>query len=144
MNTISKSIVGLTCLLAITSCELFTIGGGSRGPVQIERSQRSSAGVAHLITAEIDSGNTVAATELMVHSSGRQLLAVEKFELADEIQRWETIMAGKPISSTVVDTISDSTHKVRITLDYVRTMQFYTLRKGSLWWVTKITDAPKR
>lgn len=143
----TRSIVvsaGLLLSLSLGGCELFVIGGGSRKPAPIERSQRSAPGVVHLFKAELDSGNTTAATELMLNPMGRPLLAVEKFELADDLQRWKAIMAQKPISETAVDTLSDSTHTVRVTLDYVRTMQFSTLRKQGLWWVTKIQDAPKR
>lgn len=143
-----KHIAGTICImvgpLLLASCELFVIGGGTRSNTRIERSQRSSVGVAYLFKAELDSSNTTAATELMRHSSGRVLLAVEKFELADDLQRWKTLMATKPITSTVVDTLSDSTHSVRLTLDYLRTLQFSTLRYQNVWWVTKIQDAQKR
>ncbi|HLP28051.1 MAG TPA: hypothetical protein VK147_05370 [Candidatus Didemnitutus sp.] len=144
MNRTIALTIGLVTSLALAGCELFVVGGGSRKPQQIERSQRTAPGVVHLFKAEVDSGNTTAATELMLNTNGRPLLAVEKFELSDDLQRWKTIMAQKPISETTVDTLSDSTHSVRITLDYVRTMQFSTLRKQGLWWVTKIQDAPKR
>ena len=131
-------------VLTIVGCELFEVGGGSRKPLPIERSQRSSPGVVLLFTSELESGTTAAATELMLHPSGRQLLAVEKFELADDLLRWKAIMAQKPISETVVDTISDNSHTVRITLDYLRVMQFTTLRTQNLWYVTRIQDASKR
>ncbi|MFN6136477.1 MAG: hypothetical protein ACK475_09450, partial [Bacteroidota bacterium] len=58
----------ITALFAATvaGCELFVIGSTQRRAPVIERSQRSSAGVVHVFKAEIDSGNTTAATELMV------------------------------------------------------------------------------
>ncbi|MCX6139778.1 MAG: hypothetical protein NTX15_02945 [Candidatus Kapabacteria bacterium] len=131
-------------VLVVTGCELFVIGGGARRPIPIELSQSTSPGVVHLFKAELDSGNTTAATELMLSASGRPLLAVEKCDLVDDLLRWRKIMAQQPISETVVDTVNDSTHIVRITLDYVRVMQFSTLRRKQLWWVTKVQDAPKR
>lgn len=116
------------------------IGTGQRRTPIIERSQRTSAGVVHVFKAEIDSGNTTAATELMVGTSGRPLLAVEKYEMADDLVRWRSVMAGIPISETRVDTVSESVHDVTITIDYIRKMQFGTLRKDGQWWITKITD----
>ncbi|MFN6135116.1 MAG: hypothetical protein ACK475_02415 [Bacteroidota bacterium] len=130
--------------IAITGCELFVIGSTQRRSPVIERSQRSSAGVVHVFKAEIDSGNTTAATELMVGPTGRPLLAVEKYELADDLVRWRAVMAGVAISETRVDTVSESVHDVTITLDYIRKMQFGTLRKDGQWWITKITDLRRK
>lgn len=137
----TQSILALILLSFILSgCELFVIGTGQRRTPIIERSQRTSAGVVHVFKAEIDSGNTTAATELMVGTSGRPLLAVEKYEMADDLVRWRSVMAGISISETRVDTVSESVHDVTITLDYIRKMQFGTLRKDGQWWITKITD----
>ncbi len=130
--------------LALCGCELFVIGSTSRAKAPIERSQRSSAGVVHIFKAELDSGNTTAATEVMVNTSGRALLAVEKYELADDLVRWRSVMAGVPISDTQVDTVSDGEHEVTITLDYIRRMRFATLRRNNQWWITRITDLERR
>ncbi|MBU3699379.1 MAG: hypothetical protein FGM33_05130 [Candidatus Kapabacteria bacterium] len=140
-----RRTIAMTALtIALSGCELFVIGTSTRRPTVIERSQRSSAGVVHVFKAEIDSGNTTAATELMVSGSGRPLLAVEKYELADDLVRWRSVMAGIPISETRIDTVSESVHDVTITLDYIRKMQFGTLRKDGQWWITKITDLRRK
>lgn len=97
-----------------------------------------------MFKAEIDSGNATAATELMVNATGRPLLAVEKYELADDLVRWRSVMAGVEISNTEIDTVSDGFHEVTITLDYIRKMRFGTLRKDDQWWITKITDLKRR
>lgn len=141
MKTLAPFAIALA--LTITGCELFVIGGGGARTAPIERSQRTAPGVVHLFKAELDSNNTTAATELMVGSNGRPLLAVEKYELADDLVRWRTIMANKTISETRVDTLSDTVHSVTITVDYVRKMQFNTLRAKGLWWITRILDLPK-
>lgn len=130
--------------LAVCGCELFVIGTPARSKPPVERSQRTSAGVVHVFKAELDSGNTTAATEVMVNSSGRPLLAVEKYELADDLVRWRSVMAGVPISETEVDTVSDAVHEVTITLDYIRRMRFATVRRDNQWWITKITDMQRR
>lgn len=133
------------CAVVITGCELFVVGSAQRRQRQIERSQRTSPGVVHLFKAELDSGNTIAATELLRNSSGGALLAIEKFELADDLVRWKTVMAGKTITETTVDTVSASTHTVRVAVDYIRVMQFTTVRSQELWWITRVQDVtPKR
>jgi len=136
------AIVAITTSLVVTACELFVIGSSATRPQVIERSQRTSMGVAHLFKAELDSNNTTAATELMVHSSGRKLLAVEKYELADEIARWQRLMAGKPITKTLADTIAENRHRVVMTLDYIRSFSITTISVDDVWFVTRIEDAP--
>lgn len=131
--------------LATTGCELFVIGGSQRRQRQIERSQRTSPGVVHLFKAELDSGNTTAATELLRNATGGPLLAIEKFELADDLVRWKTVMGGKMITETSIDTVSSTVHNVRISVDYIRKMQFTTIAIQDVWWITKIQDVtPKR
>lgn len=130
------------CLCA--GCELFVVGTPAKPRMIIERSQRTAPGVVHLFKAELDSGNTTAATELMVSSSGRPLLAVEKYELADDLARWKSVMSGLPISDTRVDTINVDVHEVTITLDYIRKMNFGTIQRNGQWWVTKVTDPQRK
>jgi hypothetical protein len=134
----------ILCTLVLCGCELFVIGSAKRSKAPIERSQRTSAGVVHVFKAELDSGNTTAATEVMVNASGRPLLAVEKYELADDLVRWRSVMAGVPISDTEVDTLAEGVHDVTITLDYIRRMRFTTMRRDNQWWITKITDLQRR
>lgn len=139
--------IGLVTLFSLVAvgCELFVIGGAQRRQRQIERSQRSAPGVVHLFKAELDSGNTTAATELLRNSSGGPLLAIEKFELADDLVRWKTVMGGKAITETSIDTVSATAHNVRITVDYIRMMQFTTINTQNMWWITRIQDVtPKR
>lgn len=136
------AIVAITTSLVVTACELFVIGSSAPRPLVIERSQRTSMGVTHLLKAELDSNNTTAATELMVHSSGRKLLAVEKYELADEIARWQRLMAGKPITKTLADTLAENRHRVVLTLDYIRSFSISTISIDDVWFVTRIEDAP--
>ncbi len=144
---IPRLAIGLFLVFSLvtTGCELFVIGGSQRRQRQIERSQRTSPGVVHLFKAELDSGNTTAATELLRNSSGGPLLAIEKFELADDLVRWKTVMGGKVITETSIDTVSSAIHNVRISVDYIRKMQFTTIAVQDIWWITKIQDVtPKR
>ena len=139
--------LGIACAFALVAngCELFVVGSAQRRQRQIERSQRTAPGVVHLFKAELDSGNTTAATELLRNASGGALLAIEKFELADDLVRWKTVMAGKAITETSVDTVSATAHNVRIAGDDIRVMQFTTIRSKDLWWITRVQDVtPKR
>ena len=143
-HRLAIGLVSLFSLVAV-GCELFVIGGAQRRQRQIERSQRSAPGVVHLFKAELDSGNTTAATELLRSMSGQPLLAIEKFDLADDLVRWKTIMGGKTITDTKIDTVTATMHNVRVSIDYIRTMQFTTIAAQDMWWITRIQDVtPKR
>jgi hypothetical protein len=128
-------LVVLTVVL--TSCELFEVGA-SRRDVIIERNQQSSVGVVYLWKAEIDSSNLTAASELMRHRTGRALLASERYDMTDDLQRWKTLLAGKPITSAVTDTVNDSTHTVHTKMDYIRSVSFSAVRRQGRWWVAKV------
>ena len=127
---------GISMLLC--GCELFVIGSTSTRTPVVERSQKSAMGVVHLWKAELDTGNLPAATELMRHTSGRQLLAVERYELTDDLERWKKLIGTKPITSTVADTLNDSTHNVNVVVDHTRDVLFSTLRRQGVWYVSKI------
>lgn len=139
-------LIAVSVAIIATSCELFVIGGGSavRRPAVVELSQRSAPGVVHLFKAELDTGNTTAAAELMVSATGRPLLAVEKYEMADDLARWKAVMAGKPISDTRIDTVGPESLEVVITVDYIRKMNFSTIRRNDLWWITKVRDPQRK
>lgn len=131
-------IAGLGLLTLLSGCALFTIGGHAASTIEIERSQQSAAGVVHLWKAELDSSNYVGMTELMRHKTGRTLLAIERHELADELQRWQRIIGGKPITSTTVDTVNATAQTIRAKVDYIRTVVFGTIQHNGLWYITSV------
>lgn len=128
----------LLAMFLVTGCELFVIGGGSPRTRVIERNQQSAEGVVYLWKAELDTNNLTAVTELMRHPSGRKFLAVERYELADDLERWRVIMAGKPITSSAVDTLSPTAHTVRAKVDYIRDVTFATIQQDGKWYVANV------
>lgn len=127
-------------MVVLTACELFVIGGSVRQPV-VEISQRTSVGVVHLFRAELDSNNTAAATELIIHGSGRKLLAIEKYDMRDEMARWQRLLSTKPITSYTIDTVDAATHDVEAVFDRIRYVRFSTKLVQDAWFITKIADA---
>lgn len=127
--------------IALASCELFVVGGGARQRA-VEVSQRTSIGVVYLFKAELDSNNTAAATELILHPSGRRLLAVEKYEMRDDMARWQRLLVGKPITAYAIDTLDQSSHSVETTFDHIRKVRVSTKRIEGTWYITKLADKP--
>jgi hypothetical protein len=135
--TFRLTLTAVLLPLLICACELFVIGSTS-GKKPVERTQKSAEGVVHLWKAELDTGNLQAMTELMLHSSGRSLLAIERYELGDDLEHWRNLIGDKPVTSTVSDTLSESSQTVTITVDYIRDVKFWTLNKQGLWYIINV------
>lgn len=133
-----RIITILTLAVLLTSCELFVIGK-RQTVVHIDKNQESPVGVVFLWKAELDSNNLTAVTELMRHPSGRQYLALERYELADDIRHWYNIIGGKPITSTVIDTVSAEQHVIHAKIDYIKDVTFSTVKvEEDGWFVSRI------
>lgn len=137
MRIIQLILLVLVCITG-TGCAVFVIGDSARHPDIIERSQQTAVGVAHLWKAEIDSGNYTAASELMRKADGTPMLAIERFDLTDELQRWNKRIGGKPITLTRVDTVSSTSRIVTLTIDNLRAVQCSTVQAGDLWFISQV------
>lgn len=132
-------IIGISGIVGIlTGCELFTFGS-KRAPV-IEVSQKSSIGAVLLFKAELDSNNTAAATEILAGKDGSKLLALEKYEMSDEIARISRIITRKPITRMKTDTLAPDSHRIHLELDYLKNITFSTARINSQWYITAISE----
>lgn len=127
-------------VMTLGGCALFVVGDAAKKTTAVERSQRSAQSVVYLFKAALDSSNVQAATDLMVHPSGRRLLAFERYEMRDDVERWRRLMSTKPITETRADTLSATSHRVHVTLDYVKHFAFLTARlDDSSWYVASIS-----
>lgn len=123
--------------LAATGCALFVVENAKQ-TVVIERSQRSAQGVIYFFKEELDSNNVQAATELMAHASGRRLLAVERYEIQDDVERYRRMMSAMPITEMSADTLSATSQRVHVTMDYIRHFEFSTIRLDDSWYVASV------
>lgn len=136
----TRGLLSVAVAFLAYGCELFVVGSSNTQIPAAERSQRTSVAVVYLWSAELDSSSTAAATELMLHSSGRPLLAIEKHDLSDELARWKRILQHKPITSVQVDTLSAASHTVNATYDYLRKVRFATIAVNGKWFISKVAD----
>lgn len=140
IKTITFGALTAATALWVSGCALFVIGDSKQTEV-IERSQRSAKAVVYLFKEELDSSNVRAATDLMVHPSGRRLLAVERYEIQDEVERWRRQMTAKPITAMKVDTMNSSSHVVHVTMDYIKHYEIGTVNLDGLWYVAFVKRA---
>ncbi|MFN8360801.1 MAG: hypothetical protein U0264_12885 [Candidatus Kapaibacterium sp.] len=133
-----KHTLVIVSFLAVAGCEVFTVGS-KRPPVQ-EINQRSAVGAVYLFKSELDSNNAPAATEVLARPNGRQLLAIEKYELYDEMNRLGRLIAKKPITLTRTDTISTTMQHVKLEFDYQKKMTFTTQKIADSWFIVDIAE----
>jgi hypothetical protein len=122
----------LRCLLAL-SVMICACGTGSD---MMLRPRVASQNVVRAWKSQLDSGNVPQAIALMAHPSGRRYVAVEAYELRDDISRWQRVLRGAVLSDMLVEIESDSICRLLVEMDYHDMYLAQTRRIDSLWYLT--------
>ena len=133
-----KIVLAGLCLVFFYGCEVFVIGS-SRKPVQ-EISQKSPVGTVFLFKTKLDSNKVPDATELFVRSNGEHYIAIEKYELSDEIARLKRLISHKEITSYHADTLSYIDCNVKMNFDYNRKVMFITKKLKDDWFIVSFKE----
>jgi hypothetical protein len=88
----------------------------------------------------LDSNAVNKAMLLMAHSSGRNYLAVESYELRDEVAHVQRLLAERKITKCSNDNCGENVCTLIIEFDYSKTFSIHTARINGLWYITNITD----
>lgn len=124
----------LSISILLASCELFVIGT-KKQPI-IEISQSSPVGTVLLFKAKLDSSKVADASSLMLKHNGAQYLAIEKYELFDDLTRLSRVISLKPVTDYRADTVQSETCTVFLEVDYIKKYKFQTLKVSDLWYIT--------
>jgi hypothetical protein len=135
-----KKILLFGFLIFLVSCEIFTIGSSTKKVKIVEINQKSPMGAVYLFKTELDSSNIPAATQILASPEGKPYLAIEKFELYDDVARIGRMIKGKPITSMKADSLSPAGYKVSVEFDYIKKMYFTTKKIDELWFITNYSD----
>lgn len=135
-----KLLIIITLALFFNSCELIVIGTKSTGPKIVKIDQNSSLGAVYLFKTELDSNNTLAASQILANSNGNKYLAIDKYNKIYEIKRIKRIISNKPITAVSTDTISQSNKTYNIVFDYLEILTFETQRINNKWFITNISN----
>ena len=133
-----KTISILICSIIIYGCELIIIG--SKKTPQIEINQNTPIGAIYLFKTELDSNNIPAATQIIAHPSGQQLLALEKYELYDEVERLGRLVRSRQITNVKADSLSERLYKINLELDYNKLMYFTTAKIDDYWYIVSYSE----
>lgn len=129
----NKALKLTVFLIFCTSCELITIGT-KREPV-IDIDQNSPIGAIFLFKAELDSNNIHAASQILARPSGGLYLALERYEMYEEIARLGRLIGKRAITMIKLDTLTPTNYRINLELDYTRNFTFTTARINDYWYI---------
>ncbi len=131
-----KYFITILCTLFFTGCELFVFG--TKRTYEPEPTRETSVGTVYLFKAELDSANARAAAGLLVTTSGDPILAIERYEMEDDIARLGRILFQMPITQVKTDTLSKTNHRLRCEFNYMKNITFSAMRIRDKWFITEI------
>jgi len=126
---------------ALSGCELYVIGNGGNKEKPIDISQNSSIGVVYLFKTELDSNNVRGATQVLAQPQGIYYLAIERYEMFEEMQRMARIIGRKSITGFLTDTLSATNHKIKVNFDYITQVNFTTEKIRENWYITQYQES---
>lgn len=138
----SKNIIWICTVLACfgAGCELIVLGTNTpkrtKPPVL---NQSSSEAVVRLFKSELDSNNVIAALHLFSQED-RPLLAIEKYDLREEVARYGRLMGNKPITMISIDTLSETKHRVKMECNYIKEFTFTTVKLDEFWFIAAVAE----
>jgi hypothetical protein len=86
----------------------------------------------------LDSSRINDAISFMAHPSGRRYVAVESYELRDDVTRWQRILHGAVVSDIVTEVESDSACRLLVEIDYHDMYLVSTMRIANSWYITSV------
>jgi hypothetical protein len=128
----------LIVLLFTASCELVKIGSGSSGI--INPTQENAIGAIYLFKAELDSGNLIGASELLIQKDGKHLNAKERHAAFPLLERVAYAMKNKDIVYHTIDTLHSQAYSIRCSFNYLNTLTFSLLKSDKSWFISEIKE----
>ncbi len=120
-------------LFFLCSCELIVIGTKQKESIDI--SQNNPLGAVILFKTELDSNNVQAAAQVLASPSGKKYLAIEKYDLYDEVHRIMRVIGNKSITSVKSDTTSAGSLKINLEFNYLNRLTFTTYKINNNWYI---------
>jgi len=134
------SFLYILFMTVLSGCELYVISTGGNKEKPIDISQNSSIGVIYLFKTELDSNNVRGATQVLAQPQGLFYLAIERYEMFEEMQRMARIIGRKPITGFLTDTLSATNHNIKVKFDYITEVNFTTEKIRENWYITQYQE----
>jgi len=125
-------------LFFMASCELVKIGSGNSGI--INPTQENAIGTVYLFKAELDSGNMIGASELLIQKNGTHMIAKDRHSTFPQLERIAHTIKGTDIAYFTTDTLNANTYNIRCSFNYLHTFTFSLLKSDNSWFISEIKE----
>lgn len=125
-------------LFFLASCELFKIGSGNTGI--ITPTQENAIGAVYLFKAELDSGNLIGASELLIQKSGTHMIAKDRYATFPQLERIGRTIKGTDIAYFTTDTLNANAYNIRCSFNYLHIITFSLLKSDKSWFISEIKE----
>lgn len=125
-------------LFFLASCELFKIGSGNTGI--ITPTQENAIGAVYLFKAELDSGNLIGASELLIQKSGTHMIAKDRYATFPQLERIGHTIKGTDITYFTTDTLNANAYNIRCSFNYLHIITFSLLKSDKSWFISEIKE----
>lgn len=129
----------LLCFVLLAGCDVFRLGSEQAQRLP-DLDQMTARGTIMLFKAELDNNNIAAATRILAKDSGVAYLAIEKYELQNEIARLGRRLAKRDITALSIDTVSTGKYKLHTEFSWIKEVTFTTVRMDGLWYIVSIDE----
>lgn len=121
--------------VVLNSCELFTIGSDKPRKIIIEPSQKTAIGAIYLFKQELDSNNIPAAAKILMKNPGLYILAVNKYELYEDLEMLSRQIFKKEITHFKADTLNPKSINLKVEFDLTKYISFSTVLIQDKWYI---------
>ena len=134
----NRSFIIIVTVFVLYGCEIIDIS--RRQTIKhIDLNQNTPIGTVYLFMAELDSCNEKGATVLLAQENGQMLLANDKYEQYEEMQRLKRVMKFTPVTFVKFDTLSSAKMKVKMEIDFYKQYSFITEKINNYWYITNFS-----
>lgn len=130
-------ISAISIAFFLNSCEIIRIGGRNEDFIPekvIITDKKISLGAINAFKAEADNDNYFAMLDF-ISNKEEKLLAIDKLELSDEIQRLCRILKKQEVTNNTLDSLNSVQHNITLQLNYNKNIRYYLTKLDSNWYI---------
>ena len=142
LNKWLQSLVGIRVRVCIASIVMMSLSACSISNTgQSTYSQKTPGDAVLLFKRDLDSNDVKAASRLLAHPNGRAYLAIEIYELRDEVARLQRVLGKSNVTALTYSDCSDRTCRVLIEINYLEKYLVQTSNIDGMWFITSIGES---
>lgn len=135
---IYNNLVGaISVAIILNSCEIIRIGGNTKVLSEkktLVTDKIQSIGSLNAFKLEADNNNYYAMLDFL-SNDGSFLLAADKIELSDEIQRLCRVIKNQELTKNLIDTIGTEKHNITMQINYSKNYRYYLNKIENYWYI---------